>query len=115
MTETNKDLIARLADRGEQVVGRITDLPGAKTLVDSMATLTKQLNDTQRRLRTLDPLEKRVTALEKRLEKIEGKGSTAKRTTTRKTSATAKAAPKKTTTPRKSPGPSSGSSSGASS
>lgn len=114
MAQTNKDLMARLADRGEQVVGRITDLPGAKTLVDSMASLTKQLNDTQRRLRTLDPLEKRVTALEKRLEKLEGKGSSAKRTTTRKTSTTAKAAPatakpapKRTTTPRKASGPSS--------
>ena len=91
--------MARLADRGEQVVGRITDLPGAKTLVDSMASLTKQLNETQRRLRSLDPLEKRVTALEKRFEKLEGKGSSAKRTTTRKTSTAAKAAPKRTTTP----------------
>ena len=97
--QANKDLMARLADRGEQVVGRITDLPGAKTLVDSMASLTKQLNETQRRLRSLDPLEKRVTALEKRFEKLEGKGSSAKRTTTRKTSTAAKAAPKRTTTP----------------
>src|SRR5829696_8222366 len=98
MAQTNKDLMARLADRGEQVVGRISDRPGAKTLVDSMATLTKQLNDTQRRLRSLDPLERRVTALEKRLEKIEANAPTAKRATTRKTSATAKAAPKRTTT-----------------
>ncbi len=109
--QANKDLMARLADRGEQVVGRITDLPGAKTLVDSVASLTKQLNETQRRLRSLDPLEKRVTALEKRFEKLEGKGSSAKRTTTRKTSTAAKAAPKRTTTPPKSSGSSSGASS----
>jgi hypothetical protein len=104
MADTNKDFMARLADRGEQVVGRITDLPGAKTLVDSMASMTKQLNETQRRLRSLDPLEKRVTALEKRLEKIEGKGSSAKRTATRKTS-TAKPASTKPSTARKSSGP----------
>jgi hypothetical protein len=97
MAETNKDLMARLADRGEQVVGRITDLPGAKTLVDSVSSMTKQLNETQRRLRALDPLEKRVTALEKRLEKLEGKGTTAKRTTTRKTTTAPKAAPKRPT------------------
>jgi TolA-binding protein len=97
MAETNKDLMARLADRGEQVVGRITDLPGAKTLVDSLGSMTKQLNETQRRLRALDPLEKRVTALEKRLEKLEGKGTTAKRTTARKTTTAAKAAPKRAT------------------
>lgn len=107
MADTNKDFMARLADRGEQVVGRITDLPGAKTLVDSMASMTKQLNETQRRLRSLDPLEKRVTALEKRLEKIEGKGSSAKRTTTRKKTSTAKPASTKPSTARKSSGPSS--------
>ena len=109
MAQTNKDkdFMTRLADRGEQVVGRITDLPGAKTLVDSMASMTKQLNETQRRLRSLDPLEKRVTALEKRLEKIEGKGSTAKRATPRKKTSTAKPASSKPRTPPKPPGPSS--------
>jgi hypothetical protein len=107
MADTNKDFMARLADRGEQVVGRITDLPGAKTLVDSMASMTKQLNETQRRLRSLDPLEKRVTALEKRLEKIEGKGSSAKRTATRKKTSIAKPASTRSSTARKSSGPSS--------
>ena len=94
MAEANKDLLTRLADRGEQVVGRITDLPGAKMILDSTTSLTKRLDDVQKRLRSLDPLEKRVTTLEKRLDKIEGKGATkrpaAKRTTT-------KTAPKTTT------------------
>jgi plastocyanin len=87
MAQTEKDLLTRLADRGEQVVGRITDLPGAKSLIDRTGALTKQVNDIQRRLRSLDPLEKRVTALEKRLEKIEGKGSSAKRPAARKPAA----------------------------
>jgi TolA-binding protein len=97
--QTNKDILTRLADRGEQVVGRITDLPGAKMLLDTTTALTKRIDDMQRRLRSLDPLEKRVTALEKRLEKLEGKSS-AKPATKRTSSArstTAKAAPKKTT------------------
>ena len=108
MAQTEKDLLTRLADRGEQVVGRITDLPGAKSLIDRTGALTKQVNDIQRRLRSLDPLEKRVTALEKRLEKIEGKGSSAKRPAARKPAAkaapkpTAKARPKPTTPPGKS-------------
>lgn len=106
MAETNKDLMARLADRGEQVVGRITDLPGAKTMLDRMTALTKQLNETQRRLRALDPLEQRVTALEKRLEKLEGKGSAAKPAARKKTS-TAKPASSKASTTRKSSGSSS--------
>jgi uncharacterized protein YoxC len=83
-----QDLLTRLADRGEQMVGRITDLPGAKQLVDRMAGLTKGLDDVQRRLRSLDPLERRVTQLERRLEKLEssGKGTT-RRTTARASSA----------------------------
>ena len=80
MAETNKDFMTRLADRGEQVVGRITDLPGAKTLVDSVGSLTK------------------------RLDTLEGKGSPVKRTTTRKkTATTAKVAPKRPPTTRRKP------------
>jgi hypothetical protein len=81
-----QDLLSRLADRGEQVVGRITDLPGAKQLVDRMAGLTKGLDDVQKRLRSLDPLERRVTQLEKRLDKLESGGKTTRRTTTARTS-----------------------------
>jgi TolA-binding protein len=103
MAETNKDLLTRLADRGESVVGRITDLPGAKALMERTTSMTKQLNDVQRRLRSLDPLEQRVTALEKRVNTLEGKGSTAKKTTARKTSASAKVAPKRTSTTRRKP------------
>jgi hypothetical protein len=60
----------------------------------------------QKQLRSLGPLEKRVAAIERRLDKLEGKGSTTrKRTTTRKTTAA-----KKTTTAKRSTGRSSSSS-----
>ena len=108
-SQANKDILTRLADRGEQVVGRITDLPGAKAIMDSTTSLGKRLDEVQKRLRSIDPLEKRVTTLEKRLDKLEGKGSTkrapAKRTTkaAAKKSPTAKAAPKRAT-PMRPPG-----------
>lgn len=95
MAETNKDFLTRLADRGEQVVGRITDLPGAKTLVDKTAALAKNVDAMQKELRSLGPLQKRVAALERRLDKLEGKGTTRKRSTTRRTTTTS---PKRTTT-----------------
>ena len=95
MAETNKDFLTRLADRGEQVVGRITDLPGAKTLVDKTAALAKNVDAMQKELRRLGPLQKRVAAIERRLDKLEGKGTT-RRTTTRRTTTT----PKRTTTRR---------------
>ncbi|MBA2567963.1 MAG: hypothetical protein H0V11_01315 [Actinobacteria bacterium] len=81
MAQKKPDLLSRLADRGEQMVGRITDLPGAKQLVDRVATLAKGLDDVQRKVRSLDPLEKRVTQIEKRLAKLEGKGSPSTRKT----------------------------------
>jgi hypothetical protein len=102
--QKNKDLLSRLADRGEQVVGRITDLPGAKNLFDRTTQLAKSLDDVQKRLRSLGPLEKRVASVEKRLDKLEGKPSTRKRPATRRTtSARASTAKRSATTRRRTP------------
>jgi hypothetical protein len=101
MAEAQKDIFTRLAERGEQVVGRITDLPAAKTLMDKTTALAKNVDSMQKQLRSLAPLQKRVAAIERRLDKLEGKGTTSrKRTTTRKTTAAKKtttAKPKRTT------------------
>ncbi len=101
-SQANKDLLTRLADRGEQVVGRITDLPGAKTFMEQTTSLGKRLDEVQKRLRSIDPLEKRVTALEKRFEKLEGKGST-KRAPAKRATKSASGTTKKSTTARKPP------------
>ena len=91
MAQQKPDLLSRLADRGEQVVGRITDLPGAKQLVDRVAALAKGLDDVQKRLRSLDKIERRLTQIEKRLDKLEGK-STTRRTTSRSSAKSSSAA-----------------------
>ena len=105
MAQAENDIFSRLADRGEQVVGRITELPGAKALMDKTAGLAKSVDSMQKQLRSLGPLQKKVAALERRVEKLEGKGTTRKRTTTRKTTATKATAakPKSTTTRRRPP------------
>ena len=80
------DLIGKLADRGEDVVGKISDFPSAQRVVEAAAGLKARADEIQRRLRGLDELEKRVAALEKkvdRLAKPAAKRSTAKRTTQR--------------------------------
>ena len=82
--QRDKDLLSRLADRGEQVVGRISELPGAKSLVDRTTQLAKRLDDVQKHLRGLGPLEKRVASVEKRLDKLEGNSTTRKRPATRR-------------------------------
>jgi anti-sigma-K factor RskA len=107
MPQAEKDIFTRLAERGEQVVGRISDLPAAKTLMDKTAALAKNVDSMQKQLRSLDPLQKRVAAIERRLDKLEGKGSTTrKKTTTRRTTTAAK----KTTPAKRSTGGSSSSS-----
>jgi hypothetical protein len=104
MAKQKQDLLSRLADQGEQMLGRITELPGAKQLTDRVAALTKGMDDVQKRLRSLDPLERRVTKIEKRLDKLEGKGTTRKKTTRAKSSSASKSSPAKraTTTRRRS-------------
>ena len=100
MAQEQKDILSRLAERGEDFVGRITELPAAKTVMDKTAALGKNVDAMQKQLRSLGPLEKRVKAIESRLDKLEGKGTTTrKRTTTRRTTTAAK---KKTTTPKRS-------------
>jgi hypothetical protein len=69
--KSDKDLISRLADAGEDVLHRLEDLPGGKAMVEAATGLRKRLDELAVRLRALDPLEKRVAALEKRLEALE--------------------------------------------
>ena len=95
------DLLSRLADQGEQMLGRITELPGAKQLTDRVSALTKGLDDVQKRLRSLDPLERRVTQIEKRLDKVEGKGTTRKAPSRSRSSAAKSSAAKKSTAAKK--------------
>ena len=69
------DLIGKLADRGEEVVGRISDFPSAQRLVDAAAGLKSRADEIQRRLRGLDELEKRVAALEKKVDRLSKHGA----------------------------------------
>jgi uncharacterized protein YoxC len=103
MAQTNKDFMTRLADRGEQVVGRITELPGAKMLLDRTTALAKRMDDVQKSLRSLDPLEKRVATLERRLDKLEGKGTARKKaaSTTRRTTSARSTTAKRSTSSAK--------------
>ena len=79
------DLIGKLADRGEDVVGRISDFPSAQRVVDAAAGLKARADEIQRRLRGLDELEKRVAALEKKVDRLAKPGGGAKRSTAKRT------------------------------
>jgi len=90
----DKDVIGRLADKGEEALQKLGDLPGGKSLLKAVGDIRTRLDDTTTKLRKLDPLEKRVSSIEKRLAALEPKPKP-KSTTTRKPAA-------RTTTTRKS-------------
>jgi len=94
----DKDVITRLADKGEEALQKLGDLPGGKSLLRAVGDIRARLDDTTMKLRKLDPLERRVSSIEKRLNALEGpKKSTTKRTAKRKTAARKPAAPKPAT------------------
>jgi hypothetical protein len=87
-----KTIVERLADIGEEAIQRIGSAPGGDRLLAAMANMRDRVDDLQKRMRGLESLDKRVAAIERRLDRLEGKG----RSTTRKTAST-----KKSTTTRK--------------
>jgi hypothetical protein len=88
-----KNIVERLAGAGEEAIQRIGSAPGADKVLGALGTLRDRVDELQKSVRTIDRLEKRLTAIEKRLDKLEGKGtsrsrktSAAKRSTARKPS-----------------------------
>jgi hypothetical protein len=60
MPKDSKDLF-------QQVLGRISDLPGAQAAMDGLAAMRERMDDLQRRVRGLEDLERRVEVLERRV------------------------------------------------
>jgi hypothetical protein len=94
----DKDVIGRLADKGEEALQKLADLPGGKSLVKAMGDIRTRLDDTTTKLRKLDPLERRVSSIERRLKALEGPKTTTSKAKAkpRRTTASKTTAPKKT-------------------
>jgi len=92
-----RNIVERLADVGEEAIQRIGTAPGADRLLGAVNSMRDRLDDLQKRVRGLEDLDKRLAAVERRVDKLEGKGksstrkagsSSRKRATTRKTNST---------------------------
>jgi hypothetical protein len=81
-----KNIVERLADAGEEAIQRIGSAPGGDRLIGALSSMRERVDDLQKRVRGLESLDKRLAAVERRLDKLDGKGKTA----TPKASATAK-------------------------
>ena len=82
-----KDILTRLADAGEDAIARLSDAPGADRMLGAMNGMR------------VDELEKRVADLERRLDALAPKSTTA----ARKPAAKKPTAAKKTTAASKTP------------
>ena len=83
------DLLGRLADLSEEAIQRISDAPGGDRLLGALNTLRERMDELQKRVRGLEELEKRLAALERKVDKLGKTGSSASRSRpSRKTTST---------------------------
>jgi hypothetical protein len=91
---SDNDVIARLADKGEQAISRIGELPGGARALKAFNDLRLRVDELSKRVRGIDELEKRVAKLERELAKqpttARKPAAGRKRTTARKPAAAKK-------------------------
>ena len=60
----DRDAIARLAERGQQTVARLAELPGGTKALNAFNDLRNRVDELGKKVRGIDELEKRVAELE---------------------------------------------------
>ena len=81
---SQKDILARVQDLGEEALQKLSEVPGGSRLVD-MANQTKtRLDDMQKRIRGLEKLERRVEQLEQQVAALSKKTPAARKPATPK-------------------------------
>lgn len=64
---SERDVLGRLADRGEEALQRLTELPGGTRAVRAFNELRERVDELAKKARGIDDLERRVSKLEKEL------------------------------------------------
>ncbi|HKU58112.1 MAG TPA: hypothetical protein VJP39_00790 [Gaiellaceae bacterium] len=82
------DLLGKLADLSEDAIKRLSDAPGADRIVGALNATRDRVDELQRRVRGLEELEKRLTALERKVDKLSKSDSTSSTSRSRKTTTT---------------------------
>ncbi|HEY2074511.1 MAG TPA: hypothetical protein VGG88_13115 [Gaiellaceae bacterium] len=68
--EKRSDLLGRLADLSEEAMHRLQEAPGGDRVVGTMNAMRDRVDELQRRVRGIDELERRLTALERKVDKL---------------------------------------------
>jgi hypothetical protein len=92
MAERKQDLFGRLADMSEDAIQRLSEAPGADRALQALKGLGDKVDELQRRTRGFEEIEKRLTALEKKVDSMAkpSRRPSSTRTRTPKSSSTAK-------------------------
>lgn len=64
------DLLGKLADLSDDAMQRLSDAPGGERLVGAINATRERVDDLQKRVRGMDDLEKRLVALERKVDKL---------------------------------------------
>ncbi len=80
-------MLGKLADLSEEAIQRLSDAPGADRLVGALNTTRERVDELQKRVRGLENLEKRLSALERKVDKL-AKSSTPAGSSSRSSSKT---------------------------
>jgi polyhydroxyalkanoate synthesis regulator phasin len=68
--EKRTDLFGKLAELSEDAMHRLQDAPGGDRVVGTVNAMKDRLDELQRRVRGIDELEARLTALERKVDKL---------------------------------------------
>ena len=63
----DKDVIARLANRGEDVLNKLAELPGGAKALKAFNALRERVDELGKKVRGIEALEERVAQLEKQI------------------------------------------------
>src|SRR5207248_6689898 len=64
------DLLGRLADLSEEAIQRLSDAPGADRALSALNAMRDRTDELQKRVRGLEDLEKRLAAVERKVDKL---------------------------------------------
>lgn len=92
-----KDVLARLADAGEEALSRFASSPGIDRVTGVMTNMKDQVDALASKVRGMDALEKRIADLERKVDRLsKSSGSSSRKTaTTRKTASARKTSSQK--------------------
>ena len=83
-TTKQTDILTRMTAVAQEALNKLADVPGGSKVVDMMNESKLRLDEMQKKLRGLDALEQRVTALEKQMASAAKKPAAKKKPAARK-------------------------------